>query len=199
MLKTRILKPLGTLFLITCCNPLVNLCFFSYHLTICILNNDYRKRESYASLNFSLSHYYDNIMALGRLLYEERGKETSARVIIDAEEPGTEVTGSGNVILNGTDVIAIWTRLVTFGNNGIGYSQGKGRVYLDNKVVASYTTSSVIKPNSPDVASSRGVSSISCSSYDYPKISSLLDGKAAVYELEQDNEGNYSAKFWEWK
>jgi hypothetical protein len=61
------------------------------------------------------------------------------------------------------------------------------------------TTSSVIKPNSPDVASSRGVSSISCSSYDYPKISSLLDGMAAVYELEQDNEGNYSAKFWEWK
>jgi hypothetical protein len=147
----------------------------------------------------SLSHYYDNIMALGRLLYEERGKETSARVITDAEEPQTEVTGSGNVILNGTDVTTIWTRLVTFRNNGIGYSQGKGWVYLDNKVVASYTMSSVIKPNSPDVASSRGVSSIRCSSYDYPKISSLLDGMAAVYELEQDNDGNYSAKFWEWK
>jgi hypothetical protein len=69
------------------------------------------------------------IIHLGRLLYEERGKETSARVITDAEEPRTEVTGSGNVILNGTDVTTIWTRLVTFGNNGIGYSQGKGWVY----------------------------------------------------------------------
>ena len=40
---------------------------------------------------------------------------------------------------------------------------------------------------------------IRCSSNDNPKISSLLDGMAAVYELEQDNDGNYSAKFWEWK
>jgi hypothetical protein len=32
-------------------------------------------------------------MALGELLYEERGKETSARTIADAEEPLTEVTG----------------------------------------------------------------------------------------------------------
>jgi hypothetical protein len=139
-------------------------------------------------------------MALGRLLYEEKGRQTSAKAITDAEESRTEVTGSGNIKLNDTDVTTIWTLLVTFGNNGIGYSQGKGWVYLDNKVVASYTTSSVIKPNSPDVASNRGVSSIRCSSScDYPKISSLLDGMAAVYELEQYSDGNYSAKYWEWK
>ena len=78
-------------------------------------------------------------------------------------------------------------------------SQGKGYMYLDNKEIASYTMSSITKPDSPDIASSRGISRISCSSYDNPKISSLLDGMAAVYELEQDNDGNYSAKFWEWK
>jgi hypothetical protein len=72
-------------------------------------------------------------------------------------------------------------------------------MYLDNKEVASYTTSCITKPNSPDVASSRGMMRIRCSSNDNPKISSLLDGMAAVYELEQDNDGNYSAKFWEWK
>ncbi len=139
-------------------------------------------------------------MALGRLLYEEKVRQTSARAIMDAEEPRTEVTGSGNIKLNDTDVTTIWTLLVAFGNNGIGYSQGKGWVYLDNKVVASYTTSNVIKPNSPDVASNRGVSSIRCtSSYDYPKISSLLDDMAAVYELEQYSDGNYLAKYWEWK
>jgi hypothetical protein len=138
-------------------------------------------------------------MALGELLYEERGKQTSAETIMDAEEPLTEVTGIGNMKLKDVDVTTNWTLLVTFGNNGIGYSQGKGSMYLDNKEVASYTTSCITKPNSPDVASSRGMMRIRCSSNDNPKISSLLDGMAAVYELEQDNDGNYSAKFWEWK
>jgi hypothetical protein len=138
-------------------------------------------------------------MALGELLYEERGKQTSAETIMDAEEPLTEVTGIGNMKLKDVYVTTNWTLLVTFGNNGIGYSQGKGNMYLDNKEVASYTTSCITKPNSPDVASSRGIMRIRCSSYDNPKISSLLDGIAAVYELEQDNDGNYSAKFWEWK
>jgi hypothetical protein len=118
---------------------------------------------------------------------------------MDAEESLTEVTGIGNMKLKDVDVTTNWTLLVTFGNNGIGYSQGKGNMYLDNKEVASYTTSCITKPNSPDVASSHGIMRIRCSSYDNPKISSLLDGMAAVYELEQDNDGNYSAKFWEWK
>jgi hypothetical protein len=141
-----------------------------------------------------------NIMALGELIYEERGKQTSTRTIAGAEELLTEVTGIGNMKLKDADIATNWTLSITFRNNGIGYSQGEGRMYLDNKEVASYTMSSVTKPNSPDIASSRGLSRIRCSSsYDNPKISSLLDGMAAVYELEQDNDGNYSAKFWEWK
>lgn len=136
-------------------------------------------------------------MVLGELLYEERGKQTSAETIMDAEEPLTEVSGIGNMKLKDVDVTTNWTLLVMFGNNGIGYSQGKGSMYLDNKEVASYTTSCITKPNSPDVASSRGIMRIRCSSYDGKN--SSLDGIAAVYELEQDNEGNYSAKFWEWK
>jgi hypothetical protein len=139
-------------------------------------------------------------MALGELLYEERGKQTSARTIMEAEEPLTEVTGTGNMKLKDIDVTTNWTLQVIFGNNGIGYSQGNGSMYLDNKEVASYTMSSITKPNSPDIASSRGISRIRCSSsYDNPEIFSLLDGMAVVYELEQDNDGNYMAKFWEWK
>lgn len=137
-------------------------------------------------------------MALGELLYEETGKQRSARAIMEAEEPLTEVSGIGNMKLKDVNVTTNWTLLVTFGNNGIGYSQGKGSMYLDNKEVASYTTSCITKPNSPDEASSRGIMRICCSSSYDGKISSL-DGIAAVYELEQDNEGNYSAKFWEWK
>ena len=139
-------------------------------------------------------------MTLGDLLYEERGKQTSARTIMEAEEPLAEVTGIGNMKLKDIDVTTNWTLQVTFGNNGIGYSQGKGSMYLGNKEVASYTMSSITKSNSPDIASSRGISRIRCSSsYDNPEISSLLDGTAMVYELEQDNDGNYTAKFWEWR
>ena len=139
-------------------------------------------------------------MALGELLYEEKGRQISARTIMEAEEPLTEVTGTGNMRLKDIDVITNWILQVTFGNNGIGYSQGKGSMNLDNKEVASYTMSSITKPNSPDIASSRGISRIRCSSsYDNPEISSLLDGTAVVYELEQDNDGNHTAKFWEWK
>jgi hypothetical protein len=138
-------------------------------------------------------------MVLGGLLYEERGKQTSARTIMEAEEPLTEVTGTGNMKLKDIDVTTNWTLQVTFGNNGIGYSQGKGSMYLGNKEVASYTMSSITKSNSPDIASSRGISRIRCSSYDNPEISSILDGTAVVYELEQDNDGNYTAKFWEWR
>jgi hypothetical protein len=139
-------------------------------------------------------------MALGELLYEERGKQISVQTIMEAEQPLTEVTGTGNMKLKDIDVTTNWTLQVTFGNNGIGYSQGNGSMYLDNKEVASYTMNSITKPNNPDIASSRGISRIRCSSfYDNPEISSLLDGTAAVYELEQDNDGNYTAKFWEWK
>jgi hypothetical protein len=139
-------------------------------------------------------------MALGELLYEEKGKQTSVRAILEGEEPLTEVTGTGNMKLKNIDIATHWTLQITFRNNGIGYSQGNGSMYLDNKEVASYTMSSITKPNSPDIASSRGISRIRCSSsYDNPKISSLLDGTAVVYELEQDNDGKYAAKFWEWR
>ena len=103
-------------------------------------------------------------MVLGKLLYEERGKQISAQTIMEAEEPLTEVAGIGNMKLKDIDVTTSWTLQVTFGNNGIGYSQGKGSMYLDNKEVVSYTMSSITKPNSPDIASSRGISRIRCSS-----------------------------------
>jgi hypothetical protein len=139
-------------------------------------------------------------MALGELLYEERGKQTSTRTVMEAEEPLTEVTGTGNMKLKDMDVTTNWTLQVAFGNNGIGYSQGKGSMYIDNKEVASYAMSSITKPNSPDIASSRGISRIRCSSsYDNPEISSLLDGTAVVYNwnrimmgIIQQNSGNGS-------
>ena len=78
---------------------------------------------------------------------------------MEAEGPLTEVTGTGNKKLKDIDVTTNQTLQVTFGNNGIRYSQWKGSMYLDNKEVASYTVSSITKPNSPNIASNRGISS----------------------------------------
>ncbi len=46
-------------------------------------------------------------------------------------------------------------------------------------------------------SSSRGVSMFKTTS-NGGKLS-LLDDLVLVYELEQDTDGNYSAKYWEWK
>jgi hypothetical protein len=103
----------------------------------------------------------------------------------------------GSMKLKHVDFMTQCTTLVTFRNNGMSHTQGKGSIYKDNNELASYTVSGITKPNSPNGASSRGMSRTRCSFND-GKVSSL-DDKVAVYELEQDNEGNYTAKFWEWK
>lgn len=60
-------------------------------------------------------------MALGELLYEERGKQTSARTIMETKEPLTEVTGTGNMKYQDVNInINInthWTISVKLGQN----------------------------------------------------------------------------------
>jgi hypothetical protein len=65
-------------------------------------------------------------MALGELLYEERGMQTSARTIMETKEPLTEVTGTGNMKLKNIDVTTNWTLQVKLGQNGVSYAQSRG-------------------------------------------------------------------------
>jgi hypothetical protein len=65
-------------------------------------------------------------MALGELLYEERGMQTSARTIMETKEPLTEVTGTGNMKLKNIDVTTNWTLQVKLGQNGVSYAQSMG-------------------------------------------------------------------------
>jgi hypothetical protein len=75
-------------------------------------------------------------------------------------------------------------------------------MYAENNEVATYSINGIGKPKSSgSSSSSRGVSmfhSNLSSSSSNGKLSSLND-IVTVYELEQDNEGNYTAKAWEWK
>jgi hypothetical protein len=71
-------------------------------------------------------------MALGELLYEETGKQTSARAIIETEDPTAEVTGIGSMKLKDVNFMTQWTTLVRIRNNGMSHTEGKGSIYKDN-------------------------------------------------------------------
>ena len=136
-------------------------------------------------------------MALGNLLYEEKGKQLSARTV-DLVEPTAEISGMGNMKYQDVNINTHWTISVKLGQNGISYAQGRGIMSAENNEVATYSINGIAKPNnSGDASSSRGVSMFKTTS-NGGKLSQLND-LVAVYELEQDNDGNYTSKIWEWK
>jgi hypothetical protein len=92
-----------------------------------------------------------------------------------------------------------WTISVRLGQNGVSYAQGRGIINAENNEVTTNSINGIAKPNSSGGgSSSRGVSMFRTSSHNGGKLSQLND-LVAVYELEQDNDGNYTSKMWEWK
>jgi hypothetical protein len=136
-------------------------------------------------------------MALGNLLYEEKGKHLSARTV-DLVEPTAEISGMGSMKYENVNINTHWTISVKLGQNGVSYAQGRGIMSAENNEVGTYSINGIAKPNgSSGSSSSRGVSMFTTTS-NGGKLS-LLNDLVAVYELEQDNDGNYTAKVWEWK
>jgi hypothetical protein len=135
-------------------------------------------------------------MALGNLLYEEKGKQLSARTV-DLVEPTAEISGMGSMKYENVNINTHWTISVRLGQNGVSYAQGRGIMNAENNEVGTYSIYGITKPNSSGSSSSRGVSMFKTTS-NGGKLS-LLDDLVSVYELEQDTDGNYSAKYWEWK
>ena len=137
-------------------------------------------------------------MALGNLLYEEKGKQLSARTV-DLVEPTAEISGMGTMKYQDVNVNTHWTISVKLVQNGVSYAQGRGIISAENNEVATYSINGITKPNtSGGGSSSRGVSTFRTTLHNGGKLSQLND-LVAVYELEQDNDGNYTAKIWEWK
>lgn len=130
-------------------------------------------------------------MALGDLLFQENGKLISSKILLESVAV---------VKYKDVNVTTHWTTQVTLKNDGKSYSKGRGIMYADNNEVATYTISGISKQNSQTEGSSmRGMSMVSTdSNSNSGKLSSLND-IMAVYELEQDKEGNYNARVWEWR
>jgi hypothetical protein len=140
------------------------------------------------------------IMALGDLLFEEKGKQISSRTV-DSIEPTAEISGMGNMKYKDENISTHWTISVKLGQNGVSYAQGRGIMYAENNEVATYSINGIGKANSSDggSSSSRGVSMFRTNASSINGKLSALNDMVTVYELEQDNDGNYIAKVWEWK
>jgi hypothetical protein len=139
-------------------------------------------------------------MALGDLLFEEKGKQISSRTV-DSIEPTAEISGMGNMKYKDENISTHWTISVKLGQNGVSYAQGRGIMYAENNEVATYSINGIGKANSSDggSSSSRGVSMFRTNASSINGKLSALNDMVTVYELEQDNDGNYIAKVWEWK
>ena len=136
-------------------------------------------------------------MALGNLIYEEKGKQLSARTV-DLVDPTAEISRIGDMKYQVVNINTHWTISVKLGQNGVSYAQGRGIMSAENNEVATYSINGIAKPNNSGTSSSsRGVSMFRTTS-NGGKLFPLND-LVAVYELEQDNEGNYTEKIWEWK
>jgi hypothetical protein len=143
------------------------------------------------------------IMALGDLLFEEKGKQISSRTV-DSIEPTAEISGIGNTKYKDQNISTHWTISVKLGQNGVSYAQGRGIMYAENNEVATYSINGIGKANNSggggsSSSSSRGVSMFHTNASSNSGKLSALNDIVTVYELEQDNDGNYTAKLWEWK
>lgn len=76
-------------------------------------------------------------MALGNLLYEEKGKQLSARTV-DLIEPTAEISGMGTMKYQDVNINTHWTLSVKLGQNGVSYAQGRGIINAGNNEVATY-------------------------------------------------------------
>jgi hypothetical protein len=100
------------------------------------------------------------IMALGDLLFEEKGKQISSRTV-DSMEPTAEISGIGNTKYKDENMSTHWTISVKLGQNGVSYAHRRGIMYAENNEVATYSINGIGKANNSSggsSSSSRGVS-----------------------------------------
>lgn len=136
---------------------------------------------------------------LGELICDERGKQTGMRVLPhEGSGPKVEVSfqGSGKMLgIEETDMGTYWTIVRPHGD-GVLYGNGQGVLMTQNGEMVAWSGSGVGRfTGHGSAVSFRG-------SVYYQTASerlSRLNGLAAVYEYEADENGNIALKVWEWK
>jgi hypothetical protein len=133
-------------------------------------------------------------MALGKLLYEGKGKQTALR-ILDANG-SIEASGNDSGKFEESDLKCTnyWTAKTVIEFDGTEIGGGNGLMLVEDGEIVFYTTSFTGSPNNSG-RTIRG--SVNFQTGSTGTLSSL-DDKVGVVELEFDANLNYSLKIWEW-
>lgn len=134
-------------------------------------------------------------MALGKLLYEAKGKQTQLRIL--NANGGAEGSGNDHGKFKDLDLDStnFWTVSTVFESDGTEIGQGNGMMFAKDGQIVNYTTSFTGKPKNSG-RSIRG--SLNFQTGSQGTLSSL-DDTVAVLEFDSDADLNYSLKLWEWK
>jgi hypothetical protein len=134
---------------------------------------------------------------LGEPIGESRGKITGTRVPpFEGEVPKVEVSFESSGKLLGIELTEIGTYWSIVKPDGFLYGEGQGIMVTKDGETVKWKGQGVGKPTGKGSAASwRGAVYYQTSSKNLAR----LNGIAAVFEYEADENGNTQAKFWEWK
>ena len=130
---------------------------------------------------------------LGEMLGEGRGKITGQRVLPDGK---VEVSFQQSNKILGVETTEIGTYTSEMRPDGTLCGEGQGVEMTKDGETAMWKGSGVGRFTRPGAASYRGAIYYQTTS---KKQLARLNGVAAVFEYETDENGNTSGKFWEWK
>jgi hypothetical protein len=77
-------------------------------------------------------------MALGDLLFEEKGKQLNTRTVVLVESTA-EISGMGSMKYEDVNINTQWTIKVKLGQNGVSYAQGRGIISAENNKLGTYS------------------------------------------------------------
>ena len=134
---------------------------------------------------------------LGEMIGEEQGKITAVRVLpFNGQIPRMEVSFQSTGNLVGLEATNMGTYISTMLPSGVFNGTGQGLVMTKDGDTATWTGSGVGRPTGKGSAVSwRGAIFFQTSSQRLEGLNKM----ATLFEYEVDENGNTSAKFWEWK
>ena len=130
---------------------------------------------------------------IGEVIAEFKGKGTGIRVLADGKAESSNA-GSGSIL--GKEATLMDTVVLTFMPNGVMMGEGNGMIMTAEGDVVMAKFNGIGWSTGKGLKTSfRGACYFMTSS---PKLASL-NKMVGVFERESDENGEYSAKFWEWK
>jgi hypothetical protein len=138
-----------------------------------------------------------NTAMLGKPYFEAKGKTIGTRVIdVSNGPPKIEYTFLFGGMMNGLNVTATETALVSFRSNGTGYGVGQGIIMANDGEVATYNGQGYGQTTTAGTTIVHGSHIYSTTSTGKLAFLSKIVG---IEEYDLDTMGNVSVKEWAWK